>query len=499
LTTADITATATWSSSASNIATMTGNVAKGVSQGQTNITATQGGITSNIAVLTVTRALTSIAVSPTNASISAGQSRSFSAIATYSDLTTADITATATWSSAATNIVTMTGNVAKGVSQGQTNITATQSGITSNVAVLTVTPAIMTSIAVTPASASLTIGQSQTFAATATYSDLTTSDITATATWSSSATNIATMTGNAAQGVSQGQTNIAATQGGITSNVAVLTVNSQKANTSMSVSAASGVYGGTVNLSARLTKTADGSAISGKIIVFTGNDSTIGSGTTDTRGLATLKNVSLSGINAGVYSSAIGASFTGDSDFAPSSGKAQLTVTKATPTITWNNPTSIAFGTPLSSTQLNAVASVKGTLIYNPSAGTVLPAGNRQSLRVDFTPTDIVNYKTASKTVNINVIATTTTSLTITSPASGSILTVGSTITISWTSTGNTGYLNLMLSRDSGVTWAPIKSYTTNDGKEQWTVTGPPTSNARIGLFCANNSKIYSIVQVTIK
>jgi uncharacterized protein YjdB len=445
------------------------------------------------------RTINSIAVTPANSSISVGQIRTFSAAATYSDLTTADITANATWNSSDTGIASMTGNAAKGVSQGQTNITATQGGITSNVAVLTVTPATMTSITVSPASASISVGQSRTFSATATYSDLTTSDITATATWSSSATSIAIVTGNVAKGVSQGQTNVTATQSGVTSNVAVLTVTSQKADTRMSVSAASGVYGSVITLSAKLTKTTDGSAISGKIIVFTGNGFTIGTGTTDTMGLATLKNVSLIGINAGVYSSAIGASFAGDSDFTASSGKAQLTVTKATPTITWNNPANITYGTPLSSTQLNAVASVKGTFKYTPSAGTVFPVGNGQSLRVDFTPTNTVNYQTASKTVSINVLATTTTSLTITSPASGSVLTVGSTITISWISTGDPGYLNLVLSRDGGVTWAPIKYYTPNDGKETWTVSGPATSNARIGLFCVNNSKIYSITKVTIK
>ena len=77
---------------------------------------------------------------------------------------------------------------------------------------------------------------------------------------------------------------------------------------------------------------------------------------------------------------------------------------KSIPTITWSNPADIVYGTPLSSTQLNAVASVPGTYVYTPAAGTILNVGT-QTLHVDFTPTDTVNYTTASKDVTINVTA----------------------------------------------------------------------------------------------
>jgi hypothetical protein len=73
------------------------------------------------------------------------------------------------------------------------------------------------------------------------------------------------------------------------------------------------------------------------------------------------------------------------------------------PTITWSNPKDIIYGTALSSTQLNAVASVPGTLTYTPPSGTVLNAGT-QTLKVEFTPTDIANYNTATQTITINVL-----------------------------------------------------------------------------------------------
>jgi uncharacterized protein (TIGR02145 family) len=83
------------------------------------------------------------------------------------------------------------------------------------------------------------------------------------------------------------------------------------------------------------------------------------------------------------------------------------TTSKKVPVITWANPADISFGTLLSETQLNAIADVPGTLVYIPTFGIKLDKGTNQDLRVDFTPSDIVNYDTASKTVKINVVALT--------------------------------------------------------------------------------------------
>ncbi|MDD3080028.1 MAG: T9SS type A sorting domain-containing protein [Paludibacter sp.] len=76
---------------------------------------------------------------------------------------------------------------------------------------------------------------------------------------------------------------------------------------------------------------------------------------------------------------------------------------KTTPVITWSNPADITYGTALSATQLNATADVPGEFVYSPAAETVLNVGDNQELTVAFTPTDAVNYETASDTVYINV------------------------------------------------------------------------------------------------
>src|SRR5438876_2618385 len=86
-----------------------------------------------------------------------------------------------------------------------------------------------------------------------------------------------------------------------------------------------------------------------------------------------------------------------------------LVIYKATPVITWSNPADITYLTALSPTQLNATASVAGSFVYSPPAGTMLDAGNNQTLHVDFSPTDTANYNSASKNVAINVFKATPT------------------------------------------------------------------------------------------
>lgn len=114
------------------------------------------------------------------------------------------------------------------------------------------------------------------------------------------------------------------------------------------------------------------------------------------------------------------------------------TTCKATPTVTWSDPADIVYGTPLSATQLNATASVPGTFVYTPAAGTVLDAGNDQILSVDFFPTDSTNYENVlGTTVQIDVLRAPT-SITIVS-TSPNPSTVGETVTISFALNGIIG------------------------------------------------------------
>jgi hypothetical protein len=93
---------------------------------------------------------------------------------------------------------------------------------------------------------------------------------------------------------------------------------------------------------------------------------------------------------------------TDNADYKTATATVTLTVNKATPTVAWATPGAIISGTPLSATQLDATASVPGSFIYNPAAGATLPVGNN-TLSVTFTPTDNIDYATATASVTLAV------------------------------------------------------------------------------------------------
>jgi len=116
-------------------------------------------------------------------------------------------------------------------------------------------------------------------------------------------------------------------------------------------------------------------------------------------------------------SQTLGVTFTptDTADYATASAQVTLTVSQAMPTITWATPTAITYGTALSSTQLDATASVPGTFSYSSPVGTVLTAGSH-AITATFTPTDTTDYKSNTATVYLTVNQATPT-ITWTTPA----------------------------------------------------------------------------------
>jgi hypothetical protein len=94
---------------------------------------------------------------------------------------------------------------------------------------------------------------------------------------------------------------------------------------------------------------------------------------------------------------------TDTTDYTTATNSVLINVSKATPVITWAAPAPITYGSALGNGQLNASASVVGTFVYTPPAGTVLLVGNGQTLSVTFTPSDTVDYTTAPASTTINV------------------------------------------------------------------------------------------------
>jgi hypothetical protein len=77
-------------------------------------------------------------------------------------------------------------------------------------------------------------------------------------------------------------------------------------------------------------------------------------------------------------------------------------ITRATEVLRWSTPAPILYGTPLSSTQLNATANVPGSFSYTPTNGAVLNAGTH-TLSVIFIPNDTVDYSSLTNTVSLVV------------------------------------------------------------------------------------------------
>jgi len=178
-----------------------------------------------------------------------------------------------------------------------------------------------------------------------------------------------------------------------------------------------------------------------------------------------------------------------------------LTITKATPTVTWNTPASIVYGTPLSATQLNATASVAGSFTYTPAAGAVLNVGTNQVLSVNFTPTDITNYNV----VNGTTVVLEVTKATLTATANNQSRTYGAanpvfTISYSGFVNGDTpAVLDTAPTTSSAATVAsPVGTYPINvtggaDNNYNFTyVNGTLTVNkATLTATADNQSRLY--------
>jgi hypothetical protein len=199
--------------------------ATALAEGTTTIEASFQGLTGS-ATLTVTAAtLVRIQVTPFTPTLYVGFVTPFNATGIYSDNTTRDLTALATWTSSAPGVAAVSNAVAtRGqvtpLAAGKTTISAVYQGVTGTDDVA-VSSAALVAISVTPINATIASQASLQFAATGTFSDNSTMDVTSYVTWASSITVVADVSNAAtsrglAKGFSAGSTSISATRGSIT-------------------------------------------------------------------------------------------------------------------------------------------------------------------------------------------------------------------------------------------------------------------------------------------
>jgi hypothetical protein len=233
--TQDITASVTWASSDTAVATVSNAaVTKGLAStgglGTTTVSATSGGM-SGAATLTVTDAtLVSIEVTPSAPSVTSGLTQQFSATGTYTDGTTQDLTAAVTWASSDGAVATVSNAVgsnglATTGSPGSASLSATSGGV-SGAATLAVTDAALVWIDVTPLAPSVASGLTQQFIAAGHYTDNSVHDITSQVTWASSDGAVATVsnaagTNGLATAVAEGSTTVSASDSAVTGQAAL--------------------------------------------------------------------------------------------------------------------------------------------------------------------------------------------------------------------------------------------------------------------------------------
>ncbi len=112
---------------------------------------------------------------------------------------------------------------------------------------------------------------------------------------------------------------------------------------------------------------------------------------------------------SGTGTCVLGAKWAADDVYSAATATQKTTAALAASVITWATPAPIAYGTALSTAQLNATANVPGKFVYTPGSGKVLTAGP-QTLSVTFTPSAASDYATVTVTVQlvVNQAATTT-------------------------------------------------------------------------------------------
>lgn len=186
--TQDLTGSVSWSTGDASVATAGGGQFIAVATGAVAVTASANGVSATLQMTVSSASLTAVAVSPAAASLPAGVPMQLRATGAFDDGSSLDLTPAVAWSSAGASVadVSSAGVVTAKSAGGPIAITAlhVQSGH-SAAAQITVSSATLVSVAVTGASATLPVGLTRQLAATGTYSDGSTQDLTSAVTWSS--------------------------------------------------------------------------------------------------------------------------------------------------------------------------------------------------------------------------------------------------------------------------------------------------------------------------
>jgi hypothetical protein len=287
-TTHDVTTSATWSASITEVATIkAGGLASAATAGSTTISAVLGSVQGST-TLNVKPSLVSIQVSPQNPLISVGSVQALIATGTFSDGSQQNLTSSVNWTSSLSGVASIAGNgTATGVGSGQSTITATAGSVNGS-SVLTVSSATLASIAITPATPSIVTGTNQQFTATGTFSNGSQQNLTSSVTWSSSSSTVATVASNGlATGVGTGPATIKATLGSVNGTSTLTVTNAVLTAIQVTPQSSSVIIGGSQQFSVNAIYSNGTSTNVTTSATWTSSASTVATMSSPTLGLAT--------------------------------------------------------------------------------------------------------------------------------------------------------------------------------------------------------------------
>jgi uncharacterized protein YjdB len=192
--TQDLTGKVSWTGAVPGVVTLSGTgLVTAFGPGTATVTATSGSISGSDNITVSAISLASIAISPANPSVPKGETQQLVATGTYNDGSTQDISSKVTWSGAVPGVVDLSATgLVTATNLGTAPIAAAEGSI-SGTTVVTVLPAVPVSVAVAPASPSISVSFTQQFSAVAMFSDGTKRTVTTQATWTSANPDIATV------------------------------------------------------------------------------------------------------------------------------------------------------------------------------------------------------------------------------------------------------------------------------------------------------------------
>ena len=231
--TANVTNTATWTSSNESVVYVGNNIGQkgwtvGIILGSETVTATLDGASGSSAITVIPAAFTSITIAPVNPTVGALRTQAFTATGHKSNGQIQDLTSEVTWSSSNPAVAGIdAAGLAPTITEGTTTIAASYLAF-SDSTTMTVVPSVV-SVSVAPTSWSLPIGIILVLEATATYSDGSTANVTNTATWTSSNESVVYVGNNIGQkgwtvGIILGSETVTATLDGASGTSAITVI-----------------------------------------------------------------------------------------------------------------------------------------------------------------------------------------------------------------------------------------------------------------------------------